>query len=209
MAAVQMNTSNATVYASQPNGAGPLRPTQTTNPFQIAIAYRSGLSDSAKLLGFSPGVVCNPMLIAGTCTCTAACDFCCWDKKLKSRAYVMVQENRLETNYPHTECCGLAVADYVTVRYLDTFDSQTRATCCTPYHFCFCVELCGGVVATAPCDACNTCMFPCFRTYYPGIADPNAFTSALIAVQASFKNSAGPRATPGSAMPGPNAQNMG
>lgn len=80
---------------------------------------------------------------------------------------VMVQENRLETNYPHTECCGLAVADYVTVRYLDTFDSQTRATCCTPYHFCFCVELCGGVVATAPCDACNTCMFPCFRTYYP------------------------------------------
>ena len=68
--------------------------------------------------------------------CAPLCDCLHWDSKLKTRSYVEVQENRVETNYAFTCCFGQSVCDDISVIHFDKLsDSVKVETCCTPFHF--------------------------------------------------------------------------
>jgi len=101
--------------------------------------------------------------------------FFCYDD-IKNRQYLWVMENRIEENSPYcSPCCS--VKDYVRVNYFDKMSNITRAGCCTPYHFCWCIECCGGVAAWAPCDCVNCCCCTCCRTFYPCLEQTDTFVS--------------------------------
>jgi len=180
----------------------PLNPTQTADPNKIAIIHHAKISDAARwkyadltkcvcLLGCVP--------LPGICNL----NFCCW-AKLKKRTYVQVHENRVETNFPHmSPCC--CVQDQVEVKYFDKHTSHyARTNCCSPYHVFCCLELCGGVVSTAPSDCCNNCLCFCCRKYTVGLENPDEFRDLANSAIDAFKN--GQRLTSGPS--GPPQQTM-
>jgi hypothetical protein len=69
--------------------------------------------------------------------------------------------------------------------------SPFKSNCCSPYHCCGCLNLCGEVAVLAPCDGCNGCpcmiMFPCFMDFYPGLQDAQAFVDFIIVAREDFK----------------------
>jgi hypothetical protein len=128
---------------------------------------------------------CHPTLtpIAQPWCCLA---FEMWN----SRAYTRVYENRLEQNTPLVFCCpmNMCMLDFVSVRFFDKgakFVPWTRATACTPFHTCYMIECHGEVAATAKMACLNNCLFPCCRTYVPGLKDAQAFCDAANAAQAT------------------------
>lgn len=127
---------------------------------------------------------CHPILtpIPAPFCCTA---FEMWNR----RAYTRVYENRLEHNRPLiTWPCNDCMHDWVSVGYFDKgakFVPWVRPTACTPFHTCFVVELHGEVAATARKGWQNNCLFPCYRTFVPGLKDAQAFCDAANAAQAT------------------------
>jgi len=192
-------------YASPQGQTRRVDVTDSVDPTRLAITYTATLSDSAKFLGCSIGNLCNPASMLATLTGAPWCNIFCWNSKLRQRAYVSVHENRIESNYPQMACCGLCVKDNVSVEYFDKLSDSVKAeTCCTPYHCCCCIELCGGVVALAPFDCLNCCFCPCCRSYYPGLQDSNAFAAAITAARKDL--AAGTRSAPGASWKGPRSE---
>lgn len=81
-----------------------------------------------------------------------------YEEVIKPRRYLEVHENRAEFNYPiMTSCCSCCCfdsKDRVEVLYFDKVEKMTVAKCCTPYHCCYCIPCCGGVVAYGGCCGC-------------------------------------------------------
>ena len=117
--------------------------------------------------------------------------FCCMAFEMwNRRAYTRVYENRLEHNRPLINClpCNDCMFDWVSVGYFDKgakFVPWVRPTACTPFHTCCLVELHGEVAATARKGWQNNCLFPCYRTFVPGLKDAQAFCDAANAAQAT------------------------
>lgn len=168
----------------------PLETTATVDPSKHAIVFNSKLSKSARFLGCTPGsyLTTDPLNLLSAILGGPICNILCWDK-LSARGYVRVYENRVESNYPFTTCCGLSINDNVRVTYFDKFPSSFKhESMCTPHHFCMCIACSGEVMATAPCDAVNNCCCPCCRQYYGGLADADAFVKAISSSKTVFKD---------------------
>jgi len=178
---------------------------QTVDPFdpaRHAIIYNSRLSPNAKLLWCLPGGFCfNPL--AGI-TCAPLCNIIQW-QKLNARSYVRVYENRVDVNYATTICFGACIADsgpqgpcggfcpldVSKTTNLDKLpESVVVAQMCTPFHFCFCIECAGGVIAFAPMSVFNNCCFPQCRCYYAGLDNPSAFLGAITNTREVFRQGA-------------------
>lgn len=165
-----------------------LFPCETLEAFRIGVVYNAPISEDARCLGCSAGRMCNLATIFGAVTCGPLCDCIHWKKKLRPRTYAQVHENRIESNYPATACCGACVCDNTNVIYFDKLsDSVVTAPWCTPYHCLCCIACCGGVTATAPMDCLNNCFCTCCRTFYPGLQDSDGFTAAIVAARAQFR----------------------
>lgn len=157
----------------------------TIHPNAIGVVHKQPFND--KWICFQCNPFCalcaaagaNPGMAVRMFTCQSLCDYFCWEKKLKPRAYAAVHENRVEFNYPFTYCCGMCVGDYFITQHFDTMPSITHAQCCTPYHCCYFVECFGGVIAEAPCACVNNPVCSCCRTYFPGLSNAPQFMMAL------------------------------
>jgi len=113
--------------------------------------------------------------------------FCCYDK-IKNRQYLWIMENRIEENNPQFAChmCCCPVRDNVTVVYYDKMSDLVREPCCTPYHCCCCLEVCGGVAAWAPSNCVNNICCPCFRHYYPCLIYSGEFVQRANSARGQF-----------------------
>lgn len=148
-----------------------LHPTmQTKIPGQVQVTYLAPLHPNAKCL-------------YGICSA----NFCCWDT-VKKRSYVMVTENKLETNYPIlcSPFCPVdaCIVDVISSKYFDkTPKNWEAASSCTPFHFCYCVECSGQVAVASPFPGCETCparvLFPCFQCYVPGLQNAPEFCAHM------------------------------
>ena len=94
-------------------------------------------------------------------------------------------------------CCPLemCVKDYVQKVYIDKFGGEPyRASACTPYHTCCCIELCGEVYVVAPHPVCANCCcqitFPCLFKMWPGLENAQALVdfTKLAKKQFSYRN---------------------
>jgi len=152
------------IMTDDPNVAPAVR---TADPYKVAVVYKAEISDNARYLYFC---------------CSMNC--CCWDM-VKKRTYAHVMENRLESNYPICLLCCLT--DVVTVRYFDQIGVLATASRCTPFHLCCCIQCCGGVAATASCDAVNNACCTCCRYFYPGLSDPDKFVEYATQAMRAYK----------------------
>ena len=141
-------------------------------------------SDAAGCLSCSAGSLCVP--------CFWSFDWCCYSK-VKPRTYVKVLENALEVNFAYMPTCPLecCIKDYVVKTYFDRMNTDPfRATCCTPYHTCFCIECCGQVTAFSPHPVCSNTLclfcFPCFFKYIPGLTDAASLAAYIKAAKDDF-----------------------
>ena len=153
-----------------------------------AIIYNARLSENAKFLMCLPG---GAMLGPLSClTCGCLCNILQWDK-LNARSFVRVYENSVQASYATTICCGVCVTDYTSTTFLDNLpQSMKQDTCCTPFHFCCCIECAGSVIALAPLALCNNCFCSCFRSFYPGLEDPQKFLNAMMSAREVFRQGA-------------------
>ena len=84
------------------------------------------------------------------------------------------------------------VKDSINKTYFDKMSGAPfKANCCSPFHCCGCIELCGEVVAVAPFDGCTNCCcfycFPCCFTWYPGLANGQAFVDYILVAREDFR----------------------
>ena len=136
------------------------------------VTHSAELSDNFRLC--APGLFCQP---------------CCFWDAYNSRAFVRVTETRIETNYP-IMCSPFSFTDMISSTYYDKVKSPfERATACTPFHCCCCVELSGQVAASAKHPMCNNCLggWIVCRTYIVGLKDAQTFCTAVNAARESFK----------------------
>ena len=116
--------------------------------------------------------------------------FCCMAFEMwNRRAYTRVYENRLEHNRPLiTWPCNDCMHDWVSVGSSTRGPSscpgcaRPRAPPSTPAAWSSCTVR---VAATARKGWQNNCLFPCYRTFVPGLKDAQAFCDAANAAQAT------------------------
>lgn len=65
-----------------------------------------------------------------------------------------------------------------------------KSNCCTIYHTCGCLALCGEVMMIAPHPAMANCccqgMFPCLYNAYPGLQDAQALADFIKVAKNDF-----------------------
>lgn len=157
---------------------------RTQNPGFIHVVYDAPISDLAKFVYGPWGInLVTP-------------NSCCWNSKIKPRFYAQVHENRVEQNAPLIPfgfCC--CTSDFVSVTYFDKIGAPFKPVKCgTHYHLCCCIEMAGGVAATAPCPSVNNICCPCCRTYITGLDNAKDFCEASQQAYNQFK--AGNRLAP-------------
>ena len=73
-----------------------------------------------------------------------------------------------------------------------------KANCCTPYHTCGCLALCGEVMVIAPHPAMANCccqgMMPCLFKSYPGLQDAQALADYIKVAKNDFAQRKGLKA---------------
>lgn len=141
----------------------------------------------------------RPRASASTCAARWRCACRTASRRHVAARSLELTRSQVSVHDPPETCTGSACpgADASLASLLQIYfdkmltKSPFKSNCCSPYHCCGCLNLCGEVAVLAPCDGCNGCpcmiMFPCFMDFYPGLQDAQAFVDFIIVAREDFK----------------------